>query len=135
MIQSTAYDTDQKYIVKTASDRFFDGKDRVGIILFTGQNDRLHIKMRLFMRIKVADDQAWLHLQTLQVFQTTVAENHIVIGTEPFPEETVIVDIGTAYDNAASIHFVHHRLPPFVWIPYFLLYFRSSAVKYFFSGL
>jgi len=45
------------------------------------------------MRIKVTDNQTWLYLQILQVLQSAIAENHIVIITQHFTDKTIVVDV------------------------------------------
>lgn len=73
--------TDQKKVLETSFDCFFDGKHGIGIIFFARKDDGFYIKVGILVRIEITDNQTRLCLQLLQMLQTAITKNYIVICT------------------------------------------------------
>ena len=103
MIQSATAYPDQEKLLISAFHRFFYRIDRIGIILFTGQYDRLHIQMRILRRIKIPDDQSRCPFQPCHMFQSAIAVDKKIIFPEFATDPFIIRNISCPRDHT-SVH-------------------------------
>ena len=105
MIQPFSDHTDQQEIFKAAPQSFLHGINRIRIVLLAGKDDRFDIQMRIFVRVKIPDDQIRICLQRFPVRKTAVAKHEKIVDPESASDQRSISDIRTA-DYDTSFHSV-----------------------------
>ena len=110
MVDPPAHAAQQQEVAEAAPQGLLRGEDRVGVVLHVGQDDGLHVHVRVFVGVEVPDDQIGPAAEGLHVPQSAVAVDGEVIRPKQGPRTGRVPEIRRAHDQAAgqsSVRFQH----------------------------